>query len=227
MSSFSLNRFFTIYIQGLKHGGKVDTKGQTSAKLFWETFLGLGRSLPLGIYFSTMAEEEKQSLLDEADKETEFGVSSQYNDPRLDYSRWIWRDWCCSIYYYFFVFGVFGYTIYLWSVDLSWTVAIDEDIDSDLASLLSGIDDYTGYYLVIFLTPLLGIAIGFCWMQVQSLYFPFNILFSLYWPRNPGNYHYFNTNCTDPAVLCQSDYHYYVGLQCGIMDCHRCIRIRI
>ena len=36
--------------------GKVDTKGQTSAKLFWETFLGLGRSLPLGIYFSTMSD---------------------------------------------------------------------------------------------------------------------------------------------------------------------------
>ena len=36
-----------------RHGGKLDTKGQTSAKLFWETFVGLGRSLLLGIYFST------------------------------------------------------------------------------------------------------------------------------------------------------------------------------
>ena len=115
-----------------------------------------------------MAEEEKQSLLDDADKEPEFGVSSQYEDPRLDYSRWIWRDWCCSIYYYFCILGVFGYTIYLWSDKLSWTVAIDEDIDGELASLFSGIDDYTGYYLVIFLTPLLGIGIGFAWMQVSS-----------------------------------------------------------
>lgn len=125
-----------------------------------------------------MAEEEKQSLLED-DKKSAFGESSHFTDPRLDYTHWVWRDWGCLIYYYLCVFAVIGYCFYLWSVDLSWTAAIDEEVDSDLGSFLSSVTDYTGFYLIVFLTPVLGILLGFCWMQFLRVFARIIILIML------------------------------------------------
>ena len=66
-----------------------------------------------------MATEEYQSLVGHPNENHSnvIGDSIQYEDPRLDYSKKIWRDVWCGVVYYAALLAVLIYTIYLWADD--------------------------------------------------------------------------------------------------------------
>ena len=164
-----------------------------------------------------MAEDENQALLDDVNEPDLYGESMIYpwsNPRRLDYSeRRCNNQMQCGMSYIVYTSVILGYTlIYLWSSELDWSVDVDENTDSDLGTLMTGLtDNYTGFCLVVFLVPVFGALFG-----VYSRSISLRLLSQ------------FVVSVSVLRVLLGADFedilrrHHYghVDNQCGVMDGH-------